>query len=122
MSTAAAQSSMSEDSSRLIQRSEEATTTTAPPWKQIEVDVTCAICLECFSNGELGRKLPCGHLFHVDCIDPWLTERSVCCPIDSRAVVCEEEASKLKGEEKASAQTTFDIERDMDLIAALSIT
>lgn len=41
----------------------------------------CAICLEGFKEGEFCRKLPdCGHLFHVNCVDSWLT-RVLNCPI-----------------------------------------
>jgi len=33
---------------------------------------TCVICLEKFRNGDMLRSLPCGHQFHVGCIDHWL--------------------------------------------------
>mmetsp|Transcript_76938 Transcript_76938/g.222432 ORF Transcript_76938/g.222432 Transcript_76938/m.222432 type:complete len:180 (+) Transcript_76938:109-648(+) len=32
----------------------------------------CCVCLEAHSDGELVRRLPCGHEFHVKCIDAWL--------------------------------------------------
>lgn len=41
----------------------------------------CPICIEEFEPGERLRVLPrCKHLFHIDCILPWLTERQGCCP------------------------------------------
>ncbi|KAL7438025.1 hypothetical protein ACHAXM_005947 [Skeletonema potamos] len=41
----------------------------------------CPICIEEFEPGETLRVLPrCKHLFHLDCILPWLTERQGCCP------------------------------------------
>jgi hypothetical protein len=41
----------------------------------------CPICIEEFEPGETLRVLPrCNHLFHLDCILPWLTERQGCCP------------------------------------------
>jgi len=40
----------------------------------------CMICLSDFSEGEEVRKLPCGHVFHVGCIDEWL-RRCTDCPI-----------------------------------------
>ncbi|KAL7551823.1 hypothetical protein ACHAWF_015017 [Thalassiosira exigua] len=37
---------------------------------------TCSICIEEFEPGERLRVLPrCDHLFHTECILPWLTER-----------------------------------------------
>ncbi|CAI9098671.1 OLC1v1035356C1 [Oldenlandia corymbosa var. corymbosa] len=39
----------------------------------------CAICLEGFKEGDPCRKLPdCGHLFHVHCVDFWLTKKPNC--------------------------------------------
>lgn len=39
----------------------------------------CVICLSVFEDGENGRMLPkCGHAFHVDCIDMWLTSHCSC--------------------------------------------
>jgi hypothetical protein len=32
----------------------------------------CSICLEPFVARELVRELPCGHWFHVPCVDSWL--------------------------------------------------
>merc|ERR1712046_139112 len=42
---------------------------------------TCTICLEDYEDGDIVRELPCGHIFHKDCIDLWLTTKSVACPI-----------------------------------------
>ncbi|KAG7410177.1 putative RING finger membrane protein [Fusarium oxysporum f. sp. raphani] len=41
----------------------------------------CSICMEEFLEDIRLRSLPCGHSFHPDCIDPWLLERSVTCPM-----------------------------------------
>ena len=42
----------------------------------------CAICLEAFEREEEVRILPrCDHLYHKECIDEWLLERSVFCPV-----------------------------------------
>ncbi len=41
----------------------------------------CSICAEDYVDGDELRKLPCGHLFHQACIDPWLRDRARTCPL-----------------------------------------
>lgn len=44
---------------------------------------TCAICLSEFGEGESVQLLPCGHVFHTDCITHWLQVSHHCpmrCP------------------------------------------
>jgi hypothetical protein len=38
----------------------------------------CAICLEYFQVGEMVWTIPCFHLFHKACIDPWLATKAIC--------------------------------------------
>ncbi|EGW30384.1 uncharacterized protein SPAPADRAFT_63231, partial [Spathaspora passalidarum NRRL Y-27907] len=45
---------------------------------------SCAICLEQIEDEESVRGLICGHVFHSDCLDPWLTKRRACCPMCKR--------------------------------------
>ena len=43
---------------------------------------TCLICLDHFeSRATIIRELPCGHIFHPECIDEFLSEISSLCPI-----------------------------------------
>ncbi|KAL1882125.1 hypothetical protein VTK73DRAFT_2216 [Phialemonium thermophilum] len=43
---------------------------------------TCTICLEPYHNRvTVIRELSCGHIFHPDCIDAFLTETSSLCPV-----------------------------------------
>jgi hypothetical protein len=44
----------------------------------------CGVCLVEFDGGEELRVLPCGHLFHRECIDHWLLNCSIVCPVDKR--------------------------------------
>lgn len=46
-------------------------------------DECCGICLDCYHIGCLVRYLPCGHRFHAECIDNWLKNQSVNCPLDN---------------------------------------
>lgn len=45
---------------------------------------TCAICIDVFEPEDQVRGLICGHVFHQDCLDPWLTKRKACCPMCKR--------------------------------------
>ena len=51
-------------------------------------ELECVICLSGFEEGEVGRSLPkCGHVFHVECIDMWLSSHCNC-PICRAPIVC----------------------------------
>lgn len=41
----------------------------------------CAICLESFNKMDTLKILPCHHEFHPKCIDRWLIETKLNCPI-----------------------------------------
>jgi len=45
-----------------------------------EKNMSCAVCLCEFEEGEQLRRLPCGHHFHKRCVDQWL-RRSKKCPL-----------------------------------------
>ena len=38
----------------------------------------CSICKEEFTLKDNARKIPCNHIFHEDCIVPWLKNRNSC--------------------------------------------
>lgn len=42
---------------------------------------TCPICLDEFGPEESLNELPCGHFYHMTCIQPWLQFRSPECPL-----------------------------------------
>ncbi|XP_068124368.1 E3 ubiquitin-protein ligase RNF149 [Hyperolius riggenbachi] len=49
----------------------------------IEAD-NCAVCIENYKPKDVVRILPCKHIFHRLCIDPWLLEHRTCpmCKLD----------------------------------------
>jgi len=42
---------------------------------------TCSICIEDFDTTSDVRQLNCSHVFHINCIDPWLLKESYKCPM-----------------------------------------
>ncbi|KAL4949916.1 hypothetical protein BDW69DRAFT_66409 [Aspergillus filifer] len=49
---------------------------------------TCAICLDDFvPASSVVRELPCGHIFHPECIDASLTRSSSLCPLCKKSVL-----------------------------------
>ncbi|EPZ32439.1 hypothetical protein ROZALSC1DRAFT_30305 [Rozella allomycis CSF55] len=39
----------------------------------------CSVCKEMFQDGEMIKKIPnCSHIFHADCLDPWLKLHGTC--------------------------------------------
>ncbi|OLY83749.1 E3 ubiquitin-protein ligase [Smittium mucronatum] len=41
----------------------------------------CPVCFDPIEEGGDIRLIPCHHLMHKDCLDTWLVERSVLCPL-----------------------------------------
>ncbi|NXE75663.1 RN128 ligase, partial [Cochlearius cochlearius] len=39
---------------------------------------SCVVCIELYKPNEVVRILTCNHLFHKNCIDPWLLEHRTC--------------------------------------------
>jgi hypothetical protein len=66
------------------QADDETTRSTSVPEKTTSIvktgNSTCAICTDEFVKNQLVRVLPCGHLFHQNCVDEWLVKRSRTCP------------------------------------------
>uniref|UniRef100_A0A8C4QGS1 Ring finger protein 150 n=1 Tax=Eptatretus burgeri TaxID=7764 RepID=A0A8C4QGS1_EPTBU len=45
---------------------------------------SCAVCIEGYKSSEEVRVLPCKHVFHKNCVDPWLVNHRTCpmCKLD----------------------------------------
>ena len=46
----------------------------------------CAVCLDDYTSGQKMKILPCAHAFHAGCIDNWLNNSSMNCPLDGLEV------------------------------------
>lgn len=60
----------------------------ANPYRMSCTQTECVICHDTFETGLSSiRELPCGHIFDLVCIDEWLLERSVRCPLCQTSVL-----------------------------------
>ncbi|KAF8102423.1 hypothetical protein N665_0198s0127 [Sinapis alba] len=44
----------------------------------VSAEANCAVCTEVFEAETEAREMPCKHIFHDDCITPWLSIRNSC--------------------------------------------
>ncbi|CAL8114148.1 unnamed protein product [Orchesella dallaii] len=60
-------------------------------WNTDMLQDICSICLESFIVQDRVRILPCSHVFHQACIDPWLLKQRRKCPNCKRKIVFPDE-------------------------------
>lgn len=46
--------------------------------EQVNSPVTCTVCQDNLREGDTGTHMPCSHLFHTDCLLPWLQQHNSC--------------------------------------------
>lgn len=71
-----------------------------------EEEEECVICLGLWEVGDFGRKIRnCGHGFHVECIDMWLSSHSTC-PLCRSPVLAASVEDNLKPDVNAVQEET----------------
>lgn len=73
-----------------------------------EEDVKCVVCQENFQNEDKFIRIPCNHMYHSDCILPWLKQHNTC-PTCRYELESEEEE---KENEKSSSLTQEEEEQE----------
>ena len=80
-------------------------------YENIETEYeSCTICRERFQSNSIVRKLQCGHIFHIGCIDTWF-ENNIRCPVcrsDLRDYQSNEEEDDGDNEEETNFGEDFD--------------
>ena len=44
----------------------------------VESQVRCTICCTDYNEGDMVNKLPCNHLYHIECVTTWLKSNGTC--------------------------------------------
>ncbi|KAI8081887.1 uncharacterized protein B0P05DRAFT_452764, partial [Gilbertella persicaria] len=65
--------------------------------KEKSQETDCAVCKDHFELDEQVIELPCQHIFHDDCIKPWLKLNGTC-PVCRHSVLPEQESNQNQGD------------------------
>ncbi len=70
--------------------------------EKLQQEMACSICLGDYEEGEDIRLLPCGHMFHVPCIDAWLQINRICplCKADVNVLAADKARDRKKEKRK----------------------
>ncbi|KQK20096.1 E3 ubiquitin-protein ligase RING1-like [Brachypodium distachyon] len=63
----------------------------------------CAVCMDDFELGASAKQLPCKHVFHKDCILPWLDLHSSCPVCRHELPTDEPDHDRRQGDQRAAA-------------------
>lgn len=72
-------------------------------------NAVCAVCKDGILVNEIVKRLPCSHLYHKECILPWLEIRNTC-PLCRFVLPSDSEHEKLKDRRDEVLQLRYDFE------------
>jgi len=78
----------------------------------VDAKLQCSVCWEDFVLNEPVRKLPCSHLYHENCIVPWLQCHGTC-PICRKSLVSESGSEQQRNSLSAAAQAVANTIRNV---------
>nr|CAI5855638.1 unnamed protein product [Callosobruchus analis] len=70
----------------------------------------CPVCLKDHVQGETAKKMPCKHLYHNQCIMPWLAKTNSCPLCRYELPTDDEDYEAWKAEKKRAKEREADIE------------
>mmetsp|Transcript_5016 Transcript_5016/g.6533 ORF Transcript_5016/g.6533 Transcript_5016/m.6533 type:complete len:477 (-) Transcript_5016:86-1516(-) len=81
----------------------------------------CVICLCEFEPNDMVTVLPCRHIYHKECIEPWLTSKSALCPMCKQSILPSGDSRSLEeisnAENFSEQHITFEQEQRRTSIA-----
>ncbi|WOL06937.1 hypothetical protein Cni_G15672 [Canna indica] len=85
--------------------------------EHIGKDCHCAVCMDAFELGAEAREMPCKHIYHQDCILPWLSLRNSCpvCRHEMPTEVPGNAAAGAEGDEQAASTAAGNDEETVGL-------
>ena len=82
---------------------------------------TCAICIDQFADDDDIRSLPCRHIFHTVCLDPWVTKKNAFCPLCKRALCGVKKGDSGSGGDRRSWPWRRDSQRASARVVSVSV-
>jgi len=103
---------VSDDQKQTWKRTKFSSLETSKVAQEQEEDWTCSICLCDYEPGDNIVTLPCGHMYHEDCVSSWTSNHIRCplCNYDLTAALEEQpqEENNSNAENPTSSSTTFE--------------